>query len=239
MMKQTLALIVIFIISCSNQLKISEQKLSLKSYNLKGNVEYFSDKKIPSRLIDNNWKTQIDTLHLTSLSYQNKYFDKNGFLTNIKYYDKDSSLLIDSRILFSKSGNYQGTKDFDKNGEQLTYTKIIDSDTNFLAIEIYDYNSGKLISRSKTEYENYLVKTQYSESINQRDKSKYIYKRDPKGNEVETLMRIEWGNQKSENISFTQYLDFDESGNWTKRIDYNNEKGDECLVTIRKIKYYE
>ncbi len=238
-MKQTLILIVIVIMSCSNQLQVSKQKLSLKSFNLKGRVEYFSDKKIPSRLMDNNWSTQVDTLYLTSLSYQNNYFDKNGFLTNMKYYDKDSSLLIDSRILFSKSGNYEGAKDFDKNGEQLTYTQIVGSDTNFLEIETYDYNSGTLISKSTTEYENYLVKVQYSESIGQRNKSKYIYKRDADGNEVEILMSIEFGNQKIENRSFTKYLDFDEYGNWTKRIDYNDEKKEECLVTIRKIKYYE
>lgn len=216
-------------------MKTGEQSLSLKSYNLKGNVEYISDKKIPSVLTD-EWKTVPDSN--SSISIQNKYFDKHGFLTELEYFDKDSVLLLKSEINKSKTGKYQGSKDFDKNGNQTKQTKIISSSKDNLETETYDYKSGDLISKSKTEYENHLVKKQYSEFVSQRHKSEYIYKRDDEGNEIEISMIVEFGDQKMENKSFVKYMDFDEYGNWTKRIDYNKELGNECLVTVRRIKYY-
>ena len=87
-------------------MKTSEQTLSLRSYNLKGKVEYFSDKKIPSVFIDKGWETLMDTTQSGLISIQNKYFNKNGYLTNLKYYDKDSILLTNSEILFSNKGKY-------------------------------------------------------------------------------------------------------------------------------------
>jgi len=238
-MKHTLIIIIVILIGCSNGMKTSEQSLSLKSYNLKGKIEYISDKKIPSILIDNDMETQIDTTHLTSISFQNKYFNKNGYLTNLKYYDKDSVLLINSKILFSDSGKYKGSKDFNKEGQQLKNTKIVSSNIDFLEIKTYDYKTGELLSKSKTEYENGLVKKQYSEFESQGHKSEYIYKRDNEGNEIEISMILEFSDQKIESKSFVKYMEFDKYGNWIKRIDYNKEKGNECLVTIRDIRYYE
>ena len=235
-MKQTLLLTLIILLGCSNKMKTGEQSLSLKSYNLKGNVEYFSDKKIPSILTD-EWKTVPDSN--SSISIQNKYFDKYGFLTELEYFDKDSVLLLKSEINKSKTGKYQGSKDFDKNGNQTKQSKIISSSKDNLETETHDYTSGDLISKSKTEYENHLVKKQYSEFISQGHKSEYLYKRDDEGNETEISMIVEFGAQKIENKSFVKYVDFDEYGNWTKRIDYNKEIGNECLVTVRRIIYYE
>jgi hypothetical protein len=77
-----------------------EQTLSLKSYNLKGNVEYFSDKKIPSILTE-AWITVPDSN--SSISIQNKYFDTSGLLTELKFYDKDSVLMLKSEIIKSKN----------------------------------------------------------------------------------------------------------------------------------------
>jgi hypothetical protein len=233
-MKQTLLLFIIFL-GCSNKMKPEEQSLSLKSYNLKGKVEYFSDKKIPSILTE-EWKAVPDTN--STISIQNKYFDRDGFLINLEYYDNDSVLLLKSEINKSKTGKYRGSKSFDKNGNQINQTIIISSSKDNLEAETYDHKTGDLISKSKTEYENYLVKKQYSESVSPENKSEYIYKRDGEGNEIEISMIIEFGDQKMERIAFVKYLDFDEYGNWTKRIDYNKENGNECLLTIRIIKYY-
>ena len=235
-MKQVLVLSLITLLGCSSKMKTGEQSLSLKSYNLKGNVEYFSDKKIPS-LLTKEWKTVPDSNGTTSI--QNKYFDKNGLLTELEYFDKDSVLMLKSEIIKSKTGKYQGSKDFDKNGNQIKRTKIISSTNDILETETYDQESGDLISKSKTEYENNLVKKQYSEFVSQGHKSEYVYKRDDEGNEIEISMIIKFGDQKMENKSFVKYMDFDKYGNWTKRIDYNKESGNECLLTIRKIKYYE
>lgn len=235
-MKQILVLSLIILLGCSNKMKTGEQFLSLKSYNLKGNVEFFSDKKIPSILTE-EWKTV--PYSNSSISIQNKYFDKNGLLTELEYFDKDSVLMLKSEIIKTKTGKYQGSKDFDKNGNQTKLTKIISSTKDNLETETYDQKSGDLISKSKTEYENNLVKKQYSEFVSQGHKSEYIYKRDDEGNEIEISMIVKFGDKKMENKSFVQYLDFDEYGNWTKRIDYNKESGNECLLTVRKIKYYE
>lgn len=235
-MKQTLIISLIILYGCSNTIKTGEQSISLRSYNLIGNVQYISDKRIPSVLIE-EWNTVPDTISSTSI--QNKFFDKDGFLTELKYYDKDSVLLLTSEIIKSKTGKYQGSKDFDKNGNQTNQTIIISSTKDILETETYGHKSGDLLSKSKTEYENHLVKKQYSEFVNQGHNSVYFYKRNNKGNEIEISMIVEIDDQKMEDISFVEYVSFDEFGNWTKRIDYNNEKGNECLVTIRRIKYYE
>ena len=235
-MKQTLFLLLIILLGCSSRMKTGEQSLSLKSYNLKGNVEYISDKKVPS-LLTEEWKTVHDSTN--SISIQNKYFDKNGFLTELEYFDKDSVLLMKSEIKKSKTGKYQGSIDFDKNGNQTKQTKIILSTKDILETETHDHKSGDLISKSRTEYGNHLVKKQYSEFVSQGHKSEYIYKRDNEGNEIEISMIVEFSDQKMESKSYVKYVDFDEYGNWTKRIDYNRENGNECLLTIRRIKYYE
>jgi len=229
----------IILIGCSNKMRTSEQTLSLKSYNLKGKVEYFSDKKIPSVFIDKDWETLIDTTKLGSISIQNKYFDKNGYLTNLKYYDKDSVLLLNSEILYSNSGKYKGSKNFDKDGTQLKRTKVIESTTEFLELETYDFKTGDLLSKSKTEYENGLSVHQSSEYVNQNHKSDYTFKRDKDGNEIEISFVVEFGEQKMESVSYIKYIEFDSIGNWTKRIDYNREKDKECMLTIRRIMYYE
>lgn len=235
-MKQTLILSFIILLGCSSKIKTGEQSLSLELYNLKGNIEYISDKKIPS-VLTKEWKTVPDSN--SSISIQNKYFDKEGLLTEFKYFDKDSLLMLKSEIIKSKTGKYQGSKDFNKNENQTKQTKIILSTRDILETETYAQESGNLISKSKTEYENNLVKKQCLEFISQGHKSEYIYKRDNEGNEIEISMIVEFGDQKIENKSFVQYLDFDKYGNWTKRIDYDKESGNECLLTIRIIKYYK
>lgn len=229
----------IILIGCSNQTKTSKQSISLKSYNLKGKVECFSDKKIPSVFIDQDWELLIDTSKLGSISFQNKYFDKNGYLTNLKYYDKDSTLLLNSEIRYFNSGKYVGSKDFDKNGNQLKTTKIIESSTEFIELETCDFKTGNLVLKSKTEYKNGLPTHQFSENPNQNYSSDYTFTRDKEGNEIEISFLVEFGEQKLENVSHIKYLEFDSIGNWTKRIDYNREKGNECMLTIRRIIYYE
>jgi hypothetical protein len=206
---------------------------------LKGKVEYFSDKKIPSVFIDKDWETLIDTTQSSLISIQNKYFNKNGYLTNLKYYDKDSILLINSEILFSNTGKYEGSKDLDKDGNQLKWTKIIKSTPEFLKVESYDFKTGDLISKSKTEYKNGLYFRQISEYVNQNRKSDFIIKRDEEGNEIEISFVVEYGEQIIENVTNIKYLEFDSLGNWTKRIEYNREKGKECMLIIRRIQYYE
>jgi len=199
----------IILIGCSNQIRTSEQTLSLKSYNLKGKVRYFSDKKIPSTFIDESWETLIDSSQLGAISIQEKYFDINGYLTNMKYYDKDSVLLINSEILFSNTGKYEGSKDFDKDGNQLNWTKVIEGTTEFLKVESYDFKTGDLLSKSRTEYKNGLYVRQLSENVNQNRKSDYTIKRDEEGNEIEISFVVEYGEQKMENVSYIKYLEFD------------------------------
>ena len=238
-MKKTLLFIILALIGCSNKTKTSEYTMSLKSYNLKGKVEYFSDKKIPSNFIDKDWKTLIDSAQSSSFSIQNKYFDKSGFLKNMEYYDKDSILLLNIVFLYSKSGKYKGSKEFDKEGNQLKQTKIIESSQDLLKLETYDYDTGDLLSISETEYENGLQIYMSSEFVEQNQKIEYVFKRDTDGNEIEISSTVDFGEQKMENVSYIKYLDFDSIGNWTKRIDHNREKGKECMLTIRRIAYYE
>jgi len=220
-------------------MRTSEHAPSLELYNLKGSVEYFSDKKTPSLFIDKGWEILDDTSQLGSISFQNKYFDKKGYLTNLKYYDKDSALILNSEILYSNSGKYNGSKDFDKKGNPIKITEIIVSTSNFLELETYDFKTRDLMSKSKTEYENGLPTHQSSENLNQNLKSYYTFKRDKENNEIEISSIMEFGEQKMENVSNIKYLEFDSIGNWTKRIDYNREKGNECMLTIRKLTYYE
>jgi len=220
-------------------MRTSEHAPSLELYNLKGSVEYFSDKKTHSLFIDKGWEILDDTSQLGSISFQNKYFDKKGYLTNLKYYDKDSALILNSEILYSNSGKYNGSKDFDKKGTPIKITEIIVSTSNFLELETYDFKTRDLMSKSKTEYENGLPTHQSSENLNQNLKSYYTFKRDKENNEIEISSIMEFGEQKMENVSNIKYLEFDSIGNWTKRIDYNREKGNECMLTIRKLTYYE
>ncbi len=85
-MKQLFVLSLIILWSCLGKIKTD-----LETLNVKGKVEYISEKRIPSTLIE-GWETIPDSNG--SFSISNSYFDKNGFLTKIELYDKDSVLIV-------------------------------------------------------------------------------------------------------------------------------------------------
>ncbi len=236
-MKQAFILLfIIFIGYSSNNPRSTNQFFSLKTYNLKGKVEYISDKKILSLLsADGQIAPYINEL----TTIQNIFFDKNGLLTLVDVFDKDSVLLLKSKINRSGSGEYQGSRHFDKEGNLIKETRIISSTANSLETEIFDCKSGKLASKLKTVYENHLPKKQYSAFVEQNYSSEEDYKRDSRGNEIEITTIIEMDDQEKEDKSFVTYLEFDEYGNWIKRMVHNKKDGNECLLTIRTIKYYE
>ena len=65
---------------------------------------------------------------------------------------------------------------------------------------------------------------------------KYDYKLDAKGNDVE-MISYDPKSGKVEGKEKYEYLSFDSHGNWTKRVEYESENGDDSKFKIREVKY--
>jgi len=65
---------------------------------------------------------------------------------------------------------------------------------------------------------------------------KYDYKLDAKGNDVE-MISYDPNSGKVEGKEKYEYLSFDSHGNWTKRVEYESENGDDSKFKIREVKY--
>lgn len=209
-----------------------------KSYDLIGKVEFLSEKAVKVQL-EKDWNYSIDTVN-PYYFISSKFFNNQGVLDSIYYFDKDSLFL--SKVLYKYTSDNKGivSMQYDKHGKKTNETKFVSFKDSIAYIEDYDANTKEILSKTWTKKVNF--KTIWTKSENMKNKfySEWVYERDD--NEIETGIKTKFGFDKNQDyrIFKIKYLKWDQNGNWTKRIEYNvKEPETDCLLKIRHIVYYE
>ena len=231
--------IIIFILGILFSSIAISQTVTRDSYCLKGDVKFASDKDFPAAY-NEIWIPNPDTSLNMMINIQNRYFSQDGIMTNIKYYNRDSLLNMDHRLIYDKKEKkHVASYDYNKNNEltKITKYKILTLDS--LYSETFDNKTGDIIQKSRTYYKNGLSFLQIFENVESNYSGKYTIKRDKDGNEIEMTIDTKWDNENTHSVLKYEYLEFDDIGNWTKRIRYSADDKTSGLLTIRRIEYYK
>jgi hypothetical protein len=236
-MRKLLNIIILTIIvsGCGELKKILT---TTKSYGLTGEVEFFSEKTLKIQL-EKDWNYLNDTINPYSLiSY--KFFNSKGLLDSTYYFDKDSLFL--SKVVYSFKLDKQGivSVQYDKNGHKTNETKLVSCKDSIAYFEDYKFNTKEILSKTWIKKEDFKAIWIKSESVKDKIYSEWVYERNENGNEI--LIKTKFGFDKNQDYRTLKikYLEWDINGNWTKRIEYNeNERETACMLKIRQIKYYE
>lgn len=208
-----------------------------KSYDLIGKVEFLSEKAVKV-LLENDGNYSIDTAN-PYYFISGRFFNNKGVLDSIYYLDKDSMFL--SKVLYNYTSDNKGVVSiqYDKHLKKKSEAKFVSFKDNIVYFEDYDANN-EILSKTWTKKVNFKTIWMKSENVKNKVYSEWVYERDDNG--IETGIKRKFGFDKNQDyrIYKIKYLEWDENGNWTKRIEYNEKEPEtDCMLKIRHIKYYE
>jgi uncharacterized protein YkuJ len=228
-------LLILIIIGCSDKKHKSKfNQLSSSSFGLKGNIASFSEKRFPAILINDSIHELVK--EPSGKIEIHKYFNKENVLLESENYDSDGNLFSVIKFLNDNSHKFYGTKTYDKNKRQISESQVINSTDSSVIIETLNLNQNSTSTSKMTYDKNGLIILNRT-IINDTSSFEWQYLRNNEGRILLTRMINKFGSQIDTSVLYAKYLEFDSSGNWSKRIDYNSEKGDEIYVYERKIEY--
>lgn len=165
-------------------------------------------------------------------------FDSEGNYQWIEYLDDDNEL---SAKLIPKRENGEVIEEayYDEDGELISKTKIIHNSKDELEFIAYDKDGEKTIQGKSYFANNRIIKQQYQTFEDNKVKEEYavVFEYDKDGN----LVSQKQTDKKGEITYFLkfEYLAFDENKNWTKRLNYDSEEGEEPEnIVTREYEYY-
>lgn len=150
-----------------------------------------------------------------------KLYDENGenYRTIEQRYNKHDYLIeeIDTYSFIDEQTN--------KVTHEMIHTERVINDDGLVTQEIYTFTSGDVKRNTTTTYT-------YDDDNNQIELNtkNYSYTIDKKGNEKCT--------DKIEEILKIVYSNFDDEGNWTKRLIFKDDKVTPCNIEERVLEYY-
>lgn len=236
MMKQVVLVLLVVLLCGATKRWNEELSLTVKTYNLKGNVAFVSEKKMSSILGD-DWNFSADMTECNCIT--NSSFDEVGNLIEIDCFDADSVFKYKSKIIRSWDDKYSKTEIYDKDGVETHFLSPVKNSVDRLEVKNYDLIERVLIAKEVTEYEDCMVKRHCVVYVKDGHRSESIFKRNSDGDVIEIVLIDEFAGRKDEIKWFVKYMNFDDRGNWTKRIHYNRSCGNDCEVVVRQIKYYD
>ena len=232
-MKLLSVVLLLFLVGCQNNNIFS---VTPRTYGLKGDVVSFSEKSFTVNC-DENWNYSVDTINSYNLLI-NRFFDGNSNLILIEYLYNDT--IFHSKVIHEPI-NYTGkinSSQFDKNDEVLSYTRLVSFKDSIAFVETLDKN--KLItSNTWTKYVNNQMMWQKSLVLKDSLYTEWAFIRDNVGQQIKMQIKLGFDKDKDFTNVFIKYLKFDDVGNWTERIDYEEGKLNDCMVKVRRINYRE
>ncbi|PTX60890.1 hypothetical protein C8N46_10546 [Kordia periserrulae] len=223
------AILMILLNSCTRVLTEWEK------YGLKGNVKSMKEEDFEVIEESENWDIGPKMEYGYVIN-----FDKEGYYENLVYHDSKGNF-IEKYIPKRKGRKIYEELRYDENNEitrkiLVTYSsnkkrkyKILKADGELLSKNI-SYVENKLVSRREIYV--------YDESF-ENDQLKFISEFTYDDNQ--NLIKYLQFTGKEETASYTyKYLEFDDQGNWTKRLEYNtqNDSSTPDKITIRTYEYY-
>jgi len=230
-MKNYLIILLILVVGCRPNLNIETTPLT---YGLKGNIISFSEEKFTAFYND-----KLDFIIDTTNPYYiltNKIFNDKGIISKIEYFDKDSTLL--SKVIYQSRNNPYSIQ-YNKNDFKNSYSRLISFEDSISVIETVDSKTNVVTSKSWTKIQNGRIDWMKSLGLKDSLYSEWNYKRNDKGLETEIKTKFGYDPNQDYRTVKIKYLEFDEVSNWTKRIEFNPDEGNSCMVIIRSIKYKE
>jgi hypothetical protein len=165
-------------------------------------------------------------------------FDSDGNYQYVEYFNENNELsgkLIPNR----ENGDLIEEAYYDKDGELNSKRKIIHNSKDELESIFYN-EDGEITAQGKTYYANdRVIKLQYQTFEDNEVKEEYtvVFEYDKDGN-MASQKQMDKKGEITHFLKF-KYLAFDENKNWTKRLDYDSEEGEEPKnIVIREYKYY-
>jgi len=246
------------LLACNNSAKVESASMAKNSdivqQNLKGKVKEFEE---VSYTIDSTGTSKQDSLitinQFDEKGYQPKYItkdstgkirteqtathDENGMFTEIVTMTNGKQTF---RLTTEfKDGKYTGGKSYDSTGKQDSY--YTDLSTNEHGI-VYAGKQHFMDGRIKSTWDNKFDGPIYVSGTSTDSTGKVSYtgsiKVDDKGNAIEEISTTrEKDSTKTEKMTY-KYDRFDDTGNWTQRMTYN-EKGKPTKMVKRTFTYYK
>ncbi len=232
-------LIVIFFTIILNSCKVLEiVPVTSESYDLIGKDSSFPEKSLTIRL-DKDWNYFIDTTDSYCV-ISNKFFNHNGVLDSINYFDKDSLLALKGVYNFTSGNHGIVSAQFDKHGIKTNETRFISFRDSIVYLEDYKANTNELVSKTWAKKANFKNLWMKLEIVENKLYSEWVYERDVNGFEIVIKKKIGFDKNQDYHIFKIKYLEWDTIGNWTKRIEYDEKEPENgAILKTRYIEYFQ
>lgn len=247
-MKYFLIFTLILALSCGSKSDNTQQeaqdevkkeilKYTLDTDNIKGSVKKYIE-SFQNVHLDTDMNIIEDSLGKERDTYTIRNFDNKGVWTESKIY-MNGELIINVTVHFSDDGAYIGTENKDKSGNIRSETKVTEfTDKKLTEENIMDgevvYRRTRFFDKKKTtkmvvdnKVDEYSYHSEYTYTIDKNDlPSQYHF------------ILTQNDQVISDDEQIIEYLKFDDTGNWTKRLTYKNGTHSGQL-TIREFEYYK
>lgn len=212
-------------------------KYTLKIDNIKGQVKSYEE-SFQNVSFDDEFNIAEDSSAEQSQSYSVRYFDEKGVWIESKVF-MQGTLFSNAIAQFSEEGAYIGTINLNEAGDTASQTKVIEFTSKKLVEE--NILDGEVVYRRTKVFDNLKTMSMVVDNmINENtlhSEFSYSYNEDGFISSYSTKTT-----QNGEEISASEqnikYLEFDNEGNWTKRLSYS-EGVFEGQLTIRTFEYYK
>jgi len=205
-----------------------------KRDGLNGKVKTYFERYYEAEMKFGEWENgDIDFYGHLRVSY-----DSEGNCQWTDYLDDENELFIKA-ISKRENGELIESDYYDSDGELMIKTKFIHNSKDELEYIEYDVK-GERISQGKSYFaNNRIIKAQYQRFEDDKEEKEYttVFEYDKDGN----VLSEKQTDKKGEITYFKkyEYLAFDENKNWTKKLIYDSEAGEEPInIVIREYEYY-
>lgn len=214
-----LTLLILLATTACNQ----DSKFGTKAYGLKGNVKQVTETRYFIENVDGEWDYDNLELMITNILI----FNEKNQCTEEKYI-LSSGEILQNIVYEYKDGIPVRQVTYNTNGEISDILIPTDINDNLVELEILNPDST-LREKGKAIYENgYVVHLIYSGK-------EYRYTYDKDGNRTGYHFTEPFGELTAE----IQYLEFDNRGNWTKKLEIKEGFDPRDYFVTRKIEYYD
>lgn len=208
--------------------------ITCQTLNLQGKVKSFTE-SFSFVIIEDDSAFVPDSLSSIIESVSIQYFDENGIWIKT-YSEKNGELYYKTEVKFDNDSNYLGFIVTDTINNVTFESKLIEF-TNDRIVEENFSEYGKISVLSRYYSNGLLIKTIYESLLGNKNikTNEYVY------DENMRLKAIIINNSSPDlynSMQLVKYLEFDEKGNWTKRLSYTNGLNSGQL-TVRSFEYYD
>lgn len=220
-------IVIVLLTSCS-------EHPGWKRFGLKGKVKSFTERTYDAEKKFGKWENG----DLKISGHNKTMFNESGEITEIDYLDEDLKLTT-KYIPTYKDDNVIEENYFDESGALNSSNKFTNISSDKKEYERLDKEGRKemdeILYYSKNQITKSIINSYYNGNVLDVFTATFEY---DKNNHLISMKQV---NKKGEIILFIkfEYLEFDQKGNWTKRLNYDeSDEENPKSIFIREYEYY-